>query len=345
MIDKTSNNRIEYLDKLRVIAIFMVLYCHSGSGCVLSYNNTDIFILRFLSILLYGVSQCCICLFFLISGAVLLRKQESVKTILLKRFLPMLGITAFVVLFQCIYNMLAYGYSITVKDIAVYFYSGGAIYEQWFLYSYLAFLLCLPVLQRLASALTDDIFRYLFVLLLIFTIIAPMAEAIFDIPGIGIEIPLFAVIIFYPLFGYYLENRPHEKLFSKNGKWLVGGVFLVTALGNAYMNNHSFENGGILAYSTMFISIYSVCFFVLFHSEKKVANSFWCFAGAGVFGTYLFERQIRAVVSIPLNSLGKFFSPYAKGILEIVFTLALGVIVVNFVKNLINGIIKKNHPA
>lgn len=340
MNKNSVGNRIEYLEKLRVLAIFFVLYCHSGSSCVLSYMQTDILPFKIVSIMIASVTQCCICLFFLISGAVLLKKQESVKSILLHRFLPMLFVTVVVVAFQCVYNIFVYKAQLSFKDVIELIYSGGAITEQWFLYLYLGFLLCLPLLKKLASVMTSEIAGYLVVLMIIYDILVPTFERISDFKHFGINVPIMSTVIVMPLLGHYLENVADEKLYNGKNKLCVGIALSVLIITNTMMNYHSLIHGGRLAYDTFFIGFYALGFFVLFHNKARISkNSFWGFCGAGVFGIYLFERQFRAVVSAAFSFLKGIISDYAYGLVEIVLVMALGIVVVNVVKRIFGKLV------
>lgn len=81
---KKSISRKSYYDFLRIFAIFFVIYNHS-LGAHLYLNYTSIGIEEFLHICLSVFDKIAVPLFFMISGALLLGKTESIITVLVKR--------------------------------------------------------------------------------------------------------------------------------------------------------------------------------------------------------------------------------------------------------------------
>ncbi len=327
MKDHTKNGKIVYLEILRTVALFFVLYAHSGEGGLLIYNGTDSPVLRFAGILFAGLCEFSVPVFFMISGALLLRKEESLGKIWKHRILPMSIITVLMVVFQYVYFCLRDGIAFDARQSLVFAYGGGSVTQQWFLYAYLSFLILLPFLQKLASKLEEKHFYYLFGMTAFVSTVVPLLTSLFDMPSAGITAPFATNILFYPLMGYYFANLFPEAEGKNKARYIaIECTALAVLIINALMNLHSYKADGSLAYADWFLYIYAIGMFVFIRhigSAKKTAP-FWIFCGSGVFGTYLFEIQLRDLIRmIPLNLPGG-FAQYAYTLTSLILVMALG---------------------
>ena len=81
--EESQQNRWAYIDALRVVAIFAVLLVHTDVASY--YSKTSNIIEQIISLILGLFSRVGVPLFFMISGALLLKKEESYKVILTRR--------------------------------------------------------------------------------------------------------------------------------------------------------------------------------------------------------------------------------------------------------------------
>lgn len=84
---KNSYKRKTYIDFLRLIAIYMVLFNHTGMRGFILYTvakNSVLYPLYFFNTIFIKIA---VPLFFLITGALLLDREESIKKIIQNRFL------------------------------------------------------------------------------------------------------------------------------------------------------------------------------------------------------------------------------------------------------------------
>ena len=81
--EESQQNRWAYIDALRVVAIFAVLLVHTDVASY--YSKTSNIIEQIISLILGLFSRIGVPLFFMISGALLMKKEESYKVILTKR--------------------------------------------------------------------------------------------------------------------------------------------------------------------------------------------------------------------------------------------------------------------
>ena len=75
-----------YLDIIKVIAIFVVVFGHTPIAQ--HYKEIELNIFNLYTVSISSFIEVCVPLFFMISGVLLIPKDEGIKTIYLKRLLP-----------------------------------------------------------------------------------------------------------------------------------------------------------------------------------------------------------------------------------------------------------------
>lgn len=337
-----KKNKDVYLEFLRMIALFFVLYTHTGEFGMHHYRVAENRMNYWFSMAIASVSQMCVPLFFMISGAVLLKKEESIKEVLRKRVLRMFLVISVFVLVQFYLSYRAKPEIGFAKDD--YFrmlYTGGAITQQWFLYAYFSFLLILPFLQKMAKVIpSNSWFLYLFVLQLLINGLGPILEFENGYKAAGVDVPFLLNIIFYPLIGYYIQEKSKD-LFYK-GKVLLGAILVagLAAVWNAVLNHSSYLETGNLKFLEIFVPIYAFTLFIIvraaFHKWKlpNVVNKVICFGGAGVFGAYLFEPQLREGFEWIYFGLHSKIYSYPALVVWLLASMCVGIIIFGIVKKI-----------
>ena len=176
-------------------------------------------------------------LFFMVSGALLLGREESLVQVLRHRVLRMLAVLALFLLAQNAYYVSIGKISLTEGLLNLPFASSPA-WASWFLLAYTAFLLMLPLLRLLAQRMQPRHFIYLIILHLVFCEFIPLKCAPLS-PWLPLTTHTGTTsnIYIYALLGYAAEH-------GKWGAWsenlrrlgtcaavaLVAGVLLNTSL-------------------------------------------------------------------------------------------------------------------
>ena len=336
---KETGKYYQYLDVLRVIAICLVIFTHSGIFGIHSYTKCEVSSFKyFVYVFLAPLSQCSVNIFFMISGVLLLGKEESLKKLFSHRILRFFLSLSLFVFVTMIFDLVKYGTRPTVLGFFKDVYQGGNLTQQWFLFSYLSLLFILPFLRKMVKTLTKAEYLYLVVLMIVFKILCPMFEAVFDWNACGIGIPVLENILFYPLLGYGMFLFAQEYLSNRN-MLFAGGFGVVLLIGQMLMNHHSFVNGEKLAYLNLFTPIYCIIIFALamglFGKKPSVKKEkFWKFCGNGVFGTYIFENILEELFR---PGFVKVFGEYGSlfGLLcWIVAIVTLGICISNLLKKI-----------
>ncbi len=204
-----------HIEIMRIIAILFVIYNHTGDyGFMLFrfYPNTDIRYWVFLMISVF--CPFAVPLFFAISGALLIPKEEPIKTIWMKRIVKM-GIILLVASFIGYVKNFVPEQGFSLKHFIKLVYSSpDCWFALWFLYSYIAFLIGLPFLRCMVKNMPDKLFYYLIAITITCDAI-PILEYLlfkqrFTLYGIKPEW-LIASIVRYPAVGYFMEHREGAK--------------------------------------------------------------------------------------------------------------------------------------
>lgn len=199
-------NKKTHIEILRTVAIILVLLNHSDLYYTF-YTNTANVITFGASLLVSSVCKMNVPLFMMITGALLIPKVESVKTIFRKRILRMLIIliccSLLMYLLQCfawrqnVFSFSEFMKKLLTNDIQV---------SYWYLYEYMGIVLMLPFVGALARNLSDEGLNY-FVGLALVVKVGMAVVGVFT--GYSLLFHFFVLedSVFYVVLGYYLENR------------------------------------------------------------------------------------------------------------------------------------------
>ena len=193
------------------------------------------------------------------------------------------------------------------KVVAQVILQDGMIPSYWFLYAYIAYLLILPILRKVAEVMSKQDYIYLFALMLLVEGFLPM---VLNLAGIGgtnyfFSIPFLNQIIIYPLLGHYKEYFVAEHHYNKKTNIIVGLCMAVVVLffiamtqwrGLPYEEFTTYDKGLYTCSFTMLLDV-GIYYFVKYFDLKKQHsikyNQMLHSMGECAFGIYLIEQPIR----------------------------------------------------
>lgn len=340
---QTSGKKIAYLEILRVIAIWGVLFCHTGHEGVHHYLETDNAVNYWFGILVVSVSQYCIPLFFMITGALLLKREESISYVFRHRIFKMILITHLVVLLQCLWNYKInplIGFNMKIYFASVF--QGSASTPHWFLYQYISLLLILPFLQRLVKVIPDKSwFLYLFLADRVINGFFPILSYYQNWGDSLLELPMFPEVVINCLIGYYLVNCSEDTFYKKRNIAALIMVSLLLIAETMHINHLSIPEKQIAAFGETFAPVYALTLFVIVryicHQWKMppVIEKVSYFAGSGVFGTYLIEGQLRHIFHPIYVVLNTRIHAYPAAFIWISVSVLAGILVSNLFKRIL----------
>lgn len=204
-----QSQRLMHLDLLRLLAIYLVIFNHtSNRGYFLFADSVDS-VLYFPYMLSSVFCKVAVPLFFMISGALLLPKQESLGRLFSKRILRMLLVLLLISVPYYVWLHRSQG--LGVSAFLTYIYGNSASTALWYLYSYIALLLMMPFLRSMVKAMQEKDFLYLIAGYVLVFGVVPCLEFILWKGSVTIHESYNPVLfmtpnIFYALVGYYLEH-------------------------------------------------------------------------------------------------------------------------------------------
>lgn len=306
IIQKTEKKL--HMELLRIIAIFCVLFNHTGTkGFVLFTSARDSALYWFY--MFFGIAiKVGVPLFFMISGALLLEKEESIGRILKKRvskiLAAMLAGSVIVYLHKLGGDLTAF----SIRELLTNLYIGNVTTAYWYFYAYLAFLLLLPFLRKIARGLSNQEYHYMIILYVF--IQGLVILQLYALIGLSYNhnFSLFITekIVFYPLLGYYMEHRLPKEAYQK--KTMVGLMLLsVLAIGVMCMMTHRYctifnqwDEVSVQKYFELLIFLpaamlyFGSKYYFTNHKIWKWTEKLIVLGGSAAFGIFLLERIYRA---------------------------------------------------
>lgn len=307
-----KSKRLLHLDLLRLLAIYLVIFNHTadrGFTLFADYMDSPIsFLYMFVSVF----CKIAVPIFFMISGALLLPKEESLKQLFAKRIARM----AVVLLLISVpyYFWLHRANGVSAGSFLSYIYGNSASTSLWYLYSYIGLLLVMPFLRSMVKNMQEKDFLYLMIGHIVLVGVLPCLELLLWKGNVAVHASFTPVLfisqnIFFALAGYYVEHILPEKRYQRrNLIWCV----LLSMLALAATCCITYYQTGIYGvdnveqlekYFNCFIAVPAIAVYFLlkyaFMKRDPQRGDRWISVlGGAVFGVYLIEKIVRALTSI-----------------------------------------------
>jgi surface polysaccharide O-acyltransferase-like enzyme len=205
---KKPQNRYYYFDFLRALAIFAVIILHDSADAAGQYGKipaTD-----WLSAAFYnGLTRCCVPMFVLLSGALLLRSDRDVTiSEVFRKRLPKLVIP--LVVWSIIYEAFQFytdkGYgTFNLLTALKIFYQGPLVFHFWFLYMMIGIYLVYPILNTFIRAATKSQVQYFIAVWFVTNCVCGIIGIATGL-NIAVELNFFTGYVGYFVLGYYINH-------------------------------------------------------------------------------------------------------------------------------------------
>ena len=317
-----SKEKKVYLEILRLISLFGVIFVHTAwYGYFLYSLQTETKFVYCINMVASCMAKTCVPVFFMISGILLIPKEESIKELYIKRVARTCLILILISAFYCIlYNHMYPEQGKSIADFFSVIYAQEYITPLWFMYSYLAILILLPFLRKIALAMSTKEYYYLFVIALVYFYVIGFLNFFMNSE---LNLSLFIVErnILYVLLGYFMEYQLHKEQYNKKGCILLGSFTVISIIFSGIMTYLEFLRRG--EYNETFIGrfefiptifvLYIVVY--LFKYKKPIDSSSWkgkilVYFGSCTFCGYLFEEFFRIKYISIYDKLGGYIHPF-----------------------------------
>lgn len=349
-----------YLDILRIVAIFLVVFNHTPAFHFPFFTFEEHIGTKLMRII-SAFDKVAVPLFLMISGALLLPKHETISTLLKKRVCRFVIVLLLFQVMQAVYYSVACGengigirsflsdcYWGSIEKGFVLGWAGAG--TVWYFYVYIGVLLMLPFLRNMVKGMETVHFHYLFAIQMVFFVLCPALFVM--ITGVSPEdfalikyLPLCSNIFIYVFAGYYAEHVVKvETLRKKHFIWLVtaAAMFIILAsMMPEWTQIRMFGSRvkqyvpGVWPYLVVpCITLYLIVkkFVTSFSLSGRVTSVLQSLGGA-VFTVMLVENILR-------QQLGTFFSAYETTYLPSILVSCLVCVI-----GLLLGVICKKIPV
>ena len=209
-----KKEKVIYLEILRIICCFIVIFGHTGKNgyfifSTYKYGSINFWINLFISIFVYFV----IPTFFAISGAVLLNKKnsDSIKKLYKKRIVNTIIILVLFSFLHFLYEVFSENQKFDLGFFLSKLYSDQWNGSYYYIYIYLGYLICFPILNIIAANMKNKHFYYMLILSVLFQGVIPICEYLLWHGNYTMNPSLNTIwfasnIVICPLIGYFLHN-------------------------------------------------------------------------------------------------------------------------------------------
>ncbi len=354
LIANKGKRTLVHLELLRIIAILLVIFHHTNTRGFFLFSVSEGSPLYPFYLFLSVACVMGVPLFFMASGALLLGREESIGTIYKKRVLRIAVVLVVVSFLYALYESAESGTPFRFADFIKTMYSSQVTYPLWFLYAYLALLMMLPFLRRLAKGMTGKEYIYLAGMSLLFVGVIPILQYRLTAGEVSINSnirgALFtATSIVFFLMGYFLEHKLPEKYYTLKNAW-IGIVLSLICIGVCcYMTTYQIGITGVskegstsFHHSLIAIPAYTTYFCVrLFFMRRKQKREFrpWtlktiCFLGSMTFGIYLLEEFLRTETIFIFDAMQPVIRTLPACIVWVLIVFAIGVVLTYLIKKI-----------
>ncbi len=212
----TSARDVRY-DLLRIVAACMVVLLHTAGAKwdAVPHNSLDWAALNVYNSLV----RAAVPLFFMLSGAFLLKKEINIKKLYLKKILPL---TVIYVVWSCLYAVDTVGltYLFRTSPVTLIKTAVESHYHLWFIPALIGLYILLPVLYAVVHYESGKYTRYILFCFFVWQILSATLSAFF--PENGLIRSILGIIPVeltqcsgYMFLGHYLANQKQIRIKSR----------------------------------------------------------------------------------------------------------------------------------
>lgn len=295
------------IEIMRIMACFFVIFNHTSQNGFFLFSVRPIGSLQYWIDLFISVfCKFAVPLFFAISGALLIPKEDSLKKTLWRiiRAIIVLTLFSFLYYFVEVYNG---NETFDFSRFLLKLYCSNWNGTYWYLYAYIPFLITLPLLRSFAKGLDSKWFIYMFVIGFLFRRILPVIEYlanegkyhINDYFGNNLRW-IYINIVEFPLLGYFLNCRIRSSDITRKQLAIMWTTNVITIIISSYLTYYKQSKGQGLdqAFHETFVVINVLSLFLttkkVFGSKKIniIISKMICCLGECTFGIYLLHVLI-----------------------------------------------------
>lgn len=272
-----STSRKIHVDIIKILAIMLVIFNHTGNDGFLAYQRQGNPFLQIVQMFFTSFCKIAVPLYFMCSGALLLGKEESIQKLWKKRILKFVIVTIGFTIVYYVFLSVRDHNPIDISWILRTMYSSSTFSfsgSYWFLYSYIAFLIMLPVFRIIAKYITKEVMIYLLALHALLSGVLPIFEFYLGLGSLAISVPFAtSYVFFYPLVGFYLEKNEISLLDNKKNLLIVCIMSMLSIISSIMVSLKAFKNENLTEnYFALFGGFVVILVYLLIRDLCKKAS-------------------------------------------------------------------------
>ncbi|MGH4120708.1 acyltransferase [Clostridium sp.] len=353
----TKKKDISY-EIMRTLACFFVVALHVFASHFNMYGKIDTSSWLFAESI-STISRFAVPLFIMVSGALLLGKDITIKNALKKAIHFLLILIAWSIAYILITHMYLDNKTYSIKKIVLMFLNNEISSHLWYLYMLIGIYITLPFIRHIIKKIDLNLLKYYLIVYLSFSTITMVPLLISTLFNLNIKIYLKVPFMEYQLgcliLGYYIKKHLHiTKLIYILS---IVSFFLINIATISLTYLESYKSGSAVEsyYNKNFASIIlpAVCLFIVvkyiskYISEKSLWTKFFSFIGSISFEIYLVHLIVKAFYEKKMQTYFDSFIPTIslKYTFELFFVFSLSVLIAFLIKITTNQVKKgKSNP-
>lgn len=294
-VNPASKERIDYIDFLRVIAMFMVVTIHVAAYYLfdptVAIGSKTWLIAHFF----YTLSRSAVPVFIMISGLLQLSSEQtlSITSYLRKKSFRIILPLVFWSIIYLFWQSYKTGEAINVKDFLLNFLSGDVYFHLYFLYLIFGLFLLTPLLRAFVRSAKKQDLLYAIGLWLLAVAVFPLLQTFWGIRFYDLLIPISGYIGYY-LAGYYFSKISRVKNYILVIIWMIAN--LVSYFGTLMMSKKAGEvDPFFYNYTSLTVIASAMALFVFvkqldfpgFYARFPKLGKFFSLAASASYSVYL----------------------------------------------------------
>lgn len=286
--------------------MLLVIFNHTGAFGFCRFVETQSPVLFWFYLACAVLCTMGVPLFFMVSGALLVDREESLSTLYRRR---VLRVAVVIALFSALQYLFAVRFQGAEFDMAYFLrtvYTGQIVTPYWFLYAYLALMMMLPFIRRMARGMSRAEYRYFALLYLLLVGVLPIAQYLIlrqeVVVNLDLPMVMTASVFFFVMGGCY-NRLAMDELTNRRLLWLALASALCVAVSAGMTRYKAVVTGELSegASQTFLACLQMIPATTVFLAARKLFAARRCppalaavirSAGSCTFGIYLLHAMI-----------------------------------------------------
>ncbi len=198
-----KENRLLYIDMVKILSIFLVIVNHTNSNVFLSLSPS---VTWFASLTYFYISKVAVPMFIMATGALLLGRTEGYKKHAQRLKRMFVVFLTFSIFYYIINNHFNVTYD-NIKDMIISIIQKPSTNALWYMYLYIGISMALPFLQKMASVLNErDTILLIFLSLVVIGLVLSVEHILKINIYNGFNFIIYCYPIGYLFSGYYINK-------------------------------------------------------------------------------------------------------------------------------------------